>query len=108
MQQSPPQGQDSTTQIQDGYLGSKQTKVLDALFGIPTRTDIRWDEVRALFEALGATVAEGRGSRVRVLLNDRKAVFHKPHPQPEVHRYAVKQIQLFLESAGISPKAGRS
>ncbi|MCP4166704.1 MAG: type II toxin-antitoxin system HicA family toxin [Chloroflexi bacterium] len=50
----------------------------------------------ALFVSLGAEVTEGRGSRVRVALNDVRAVFHRPHPQKETDKGAVKSARRFL------------
>jgi hypothetical protein len=32
----------------------------------------------------------GHGSRVRMKLNDVKAVFHQPHPEKEIDKGAVK------------------
>ncbi len=67
----------------------------------PDRPDIKWSDVEALMEALGATVKEGRGSRVRFLLNDVRAVFHRPHPAPETGKATVKDLRKFLINAGI-------
>lgn len=53
-----------------------------------------------MLEALGATVKEGRGSRVRVILNGVIAVFHRPHPQPEMKQYSVRDMKKFLKEAG--------
>ncbi|MGB5301981.1 MAG: type II toxin-antitoxin system HicA family toxin [Gemmatimonadota bacterium] len=57
----------------------------------------------SLLGALGATVSERAGSRVAVKLNDRVAVFHRPHPRPEMGRAAVRALRRFLESAGVEP-----
>lgn len=54
-------------------------------------------------ETLGATVQEGRGSRVRFLLNDVVAVFHRPHPAPETGKETVKDLRKFLTEAGVEP-----
>ena len=35
---------------------------------------------------IGAELSEGRGSRVRVLLNDVIATFHRPHPRKEAEK----------------------
>ena len=51
--------------------------------------------------ALGADITQGRGSRVRVKLNDVKAVLHEPHPQNETDKGAVKFVREFLIKAGI-------
>ena len=55
----------------------------------------------------GFTRPEGRGcvrqSRVRVALGDVRAVFHRPHPQRETDRGALRSIQRFLTEAGRGP-----
>lgn len=54
-----------------------------------------------LFIALGATVVEGNGSRVRFELNGVVASFHRPHPQKEAKPYQVKDAREFLSQAGV-------
>lgn len=85
-----------------GQLGSQHRKTLDAIFARPTRADIRWREVIALMNALGAEVSEGRGSRVRFALNGVRAVFHRPLPRPEIVKGAVDALRDFLREAGVS------
>ncbi len=53
--------------------------------------------------ALGAEIGEGRGSRVRIVLNGVRAVFHRPHPEKEADRGAVKSIRRFLIEAEVEP-----
>ena len=53
--------------------------------------------------ALGANITEGRESRVRVYLNEVRAVFHRPHPKKETDKGAVKSVRRFLSAANISP-----
>jgi len=57
---------------------------------------VRWAQVEALLLALGATLREGSGSRIRVELNGRRAVFHRPHPDPVLKRPALRQVATFL------------
>lgn len=82
-------------------MNKKQKRVLDAIKTSPPPADLKWDDVESLFKALGATVSQGNGSRVRVLLNGVKATFHKPHPHNEVGKSCVKEIRLFLQNANI-------
>nr|WP_273288396.1 type II toxin-antitoxin system HicA family toxin [Methylorubrum populi] len=56
-----------------------------------------------MFAACGATVEEGRGSRIRVALNGVRAVFHRPHPKKETDKGAVKSVRRFLTEAGLRP-----
>jgi hypothetical protein len=86
-----------------GELRGKHRKVLEAVFTDPVRPDIAWRDIEALFLALGARVAQGRGSRVRVALGDVRAVFHRPHPRKETDRGAVRAVRDFLNNAGIRP-----
>ena len=82
-------------------MNSKQRRTLAAVFAEPTRADIEWSAIETLLRALGASVEEGSGSRVRVALNDVRAVFHRPHPQRETDRGAVQSVRLFLTNAGV-------
>ena len=84
-------------------LGSQHRKTLETVFERPTRADIRWREVVALMNALGAEISEGRGSRVRFALNGVRAVFHRPHPPPEMVKGAVEALREFLTEAKVSP-----
>jgi hypothetical protein len=81
----------------------KHRKTLEAIFADPVRANVPWTDVEALFVAVGATVSEGRGSRARVSLNSVDAVFHRPHPQKEMDRGALKSVRRFLTEAGVSP-----
>lgn len=54
--------------------------------------------------ALGAELSEGRGSRVRVYLEGVRAVFHRPHPQKETEKGAIKSVRRFLTEAGVQLK----
>lgn len=82
-------------------MNKKQQRILDAIQTSPPPANLKWDDIEALFKALGAVVSQGNGSRVRVSLNGVKAVFHKPHPNNEVGRGCVRDIRLFLETANI-------
>ena len=84
-------------------MNNKQRQTLRAIFTSPVRSDIKWTDIESLFKALGATVSQGRGSRVRVSLNGVKAVFHEPHPEKEINKGAVKAVKEFLENAEIKP-----
>jgi len=82
-------------------LGSRHRRTLEAIFTEPTQASIRWSSAESLLKALGAEIGEGRGSRVRVYLQGVRAVFHRPHPQKEMHRGAVRSLRRFLIEAGV-------
>jgi hypothetical protein len=86
-------------------MNNKRRKTLADIFTDPVPPDILWADIVKLFEALGATVTQGRGSRVSVLLNDQRAVFHEPHPERETDKGAVKSVRDFLVNAGITPES---
>ena len=81
----------------------KHHRTLEAIFSQPERSSILWADIEALFGALNGEITEGRGSRVRVELNGVRAVFHRPHPQKETNKGAVKSVRRFLTEAGIRP-----
>ena len=82
-------------------LGSRHHKTLGMLLENPIRSDIEWVEIENLLLAMGAELREGRGSRVRIYLNGVRAVFHRPHPQKETDKGAIKSLRRFLTEAGI-------
>lgn len=84
-------------------MRGKHGKTLQAIFAEPVRSNVLWSDVEALFHAAGATVSEGRGSRMRVSLNGVDAVFHRPHPRKETDKGALKSVRRFLMEAGVRP-----
>ena len=84
-------------------MNKKQRQTLQKVFEKPERADISWNDIEGLFIALGAEVTEGKGSRVRVALNDVRAVFHRPHPERVTNKGSVKSVQRFLIESGVKP-----
>jgi len=84
-------------------VAKKHQKTLDDVFFDPVKTGIPWTKIEAMFAAFGAEITEGNGSRVRVYLNGIRAVFHRPHPEKETDKGAVKSVRKFLTNAGIKP-----
>ena len=83
-------------------MNSKNKKTLELIFKNPIQANILWSDIEGLFIALGAKVSEGSGSRVRVKINDNRAVFHRPHPQKTTDKGAVNSVRRFLENAGVN------
>ena len=81
-------------------MNNRHRRTLTAVFQRPERSDIPWRDIEALFVVLDAEITEGQGSRVRVALNGVRAVFHRPHPQKETVKGAVRSVRRFLEEAG--------
>lgn len=82
-------------------MNRKQRLTLQKIFEKPERSDILWQDIEALFSALGADLTEGRGSRVRVALNDVRAVFHRPHPERVTNKTSVRSVRRFLIESGV-------
>lgn len=76
-------------------MNKTHRKTLNAIFAKPLSSDIKWRDVESLMKSLGAVISERSGSRVAILLNDRVAVFHRPHPKPNLDKGAVKDLRRF-------------
>ena len=84
-------------------MNSKHRKVLQTVLERPTRSDLAWKDIEALFAALGAQISEGSGSRVRVALNGVKYVYHRPHPGRLAKKWTVEAVRDHLSAAGVQP-----
>jgi hypothetical protein len=82
-------------------MNSAQKRTLRRIMDQPTPADLRWSDIESALRALGCEISEGSGSRVRMALNDARAVFHRPHPSPQTKRSSVRAVRDFLIAAGI-------
>lgn len=85
-------------------MGKKHERTLEAIFKLPVQSNVLWKDCESLLIALGAKILEGEGSRIRIILNGVKAVFHRPHPQKETDKGALVSLRKFLENADVKPK----
>ena len=84
-------------------MNTRQRATLAAIFEHPTRSDVRWSDVKSMLEATGARVENKRGSRRLVVIGEMRGVFHDPHPRGEMRKYAVEGMRRLLKEAGITP-----
>lgn len=84
-------------------MGSKHKKTLEAIFLNPIHGNIVWGDIEKMLIHYGAKITEGGGSKIGIKLNDVRAYFHRPHPQKETDKGAVKSMRRFLEEAGLKP-----
>ena len=84
-------------------LNARQRATLEAVFRRPTLATIAFADVESLLIALGATVTERAGSRVRITIGDEQWHCHRPHPGKEARRYQVEEARELLERLGINP-----
>jgi len=64
---------------------------------------IKFAEVASLVKALGGTITEREGSRVKIELGEEQWRCHRPHPGKEAKRYQVEEIRELLERIGVKP-----
>jgi HicA toxin of bacterial toxin-antitoxin, len=84
-------------------MNSRHRKTLEAVYRDPVSGTTDWADIEALLVATGASVIEGRGSRVRFEKNGEVETFHRPHPAKEAKRYQVRAARDFLERIGVVP-----
>lgn len=75
----------------------KHARIYDAIYADPVRSSIVWADIVSLFSHLGCKVTQGEGSRVRVSYGQHRGLFHRPHPEKETDKGAVKSVRRFLD-----------
>jgi HicA toxin of bacterial toxin-antitoxin, len=83
-------------------MSKKHRRTLQAIFAEPIRANVKWSDIEAMLNAFGAEISEGKGSRVRIALNNVRAVFHRPHPRKETDKGALRSMRRFLIEAGLT------
>jgi len=84
-------------------VNSRHRKTLAAVFARPTSASIVFTDIEALVRALGGSVVEREGSRVKIVLSGFEWRCHRPHPGKEAKRYQVEELREMLERAGVKP-----
>jgi hypothetical protein len=84
-------------------VNAKHRKTLQAIFSRPTSASVVFSDIEALVIALGGSVAEREGSRVKITLADQQWHCHRPHPGREAKRYQVEEARELLERGGVKP-----
>lgn len=82
-------------------MNTKHRKTLAAIFTHTTSPSIVFADIEALIKALGGTVLEREGSRVRIELHGEQWRCHRPHPGKEAKRYQVEEARELLKRAGV-------
>ncbi len=82
-------------------MNTRQKKTLSMIFDKPTRSDIRYEDVKAVLIASGAICREGKGSRVRFEKGSSSVHIHKPHPARVLPKYSVDLVRDFLLVIGV-------
>lgn len=84
-------------------MNSRHRKTLVAIFERPTLASILFSDIEALIKAMGGTISEREGSRVKIELLGERWRCHRPHPGKEAKRYQVEEARELFERVGIKP-----
>ena len=84
-------------------MNTKHRKTLIAIFARPTSATIPFADIEALIRALGGSVLEREGSRVKMVLKGEQWRCHRPHQGREAKRYQVEEARELLERVGEIP-----
>lgn len=84
-------------------MNSKHRKTLTAIFAVPTSASIVFADIESLIKALGGSVTEREGSRVKIQLKGEQWRCHRPHPGKEAKHYQVEEARELLQRVGVLP-----
>ncbi|MBE8190395.1 MAG: type II toxin-antitoxin system HicA family toxin [Candidatus Thioglobus sp.] len=63
---------------------------------VPVLASIEFDEVARCLQAMGYEFQQREGSRVAFIIKNEELPLHKPHPQKELKKYVVRNLQKFI------------
>ncbi|WP_300774388.1 type II toxin-antitoxin system HicA family toxin [uncultured Desulfovibrio sp.] len=84
-------------------MNNKHRKTLRAIFATPPPAGLLWADIEALFLAVGATLREGNGSRVKFDYQGKVIAFHRPHNPKTARAYQIALAREFFEKIGVKP-----
>ncbi|HYN78712.1 MAG TPA: type II toxin-antitoxin system HicA family toxin [Lamprocystis sp. (in: g-proteobacteria)] len=84
-------------------MNAKHRKTLAAIFARPTSATIVFADLESLVKALGGTITEREGSRVKFELKGEQWRCHRPHPGKDAKRYQVEEARELLQRVSIQP-----
>ena len=86
-------------------MNNRQRKTLEAVFADPVKPNIAWTDIEAMLLAVGCSMKEGAGSRLRFAYGQVTLAVHRPHPRKEAKQYLVREVRDFLKTIGVTPWA---
>ena len=84
-------------------MNARHRKTLQAVFAKSTAANVLFSSIESLFVALGGSVLEREGSRVRISFGDEHWHCHRPHPGKEARRYQVEEARELSQRLEIKP-----
>lgn len=83
-------------------MSHKHAHLIHTIFQDPPSGNLHWREVESLLTHLGE-VEQLSGARIRVVINKREGILHRPHHSSVCSRQEIKHLREYLASAGITP-----
>ena len=74
---------------------NKLKKIYEKIVSGPVKP-MKWQDIETLLLALGAKQRKGDGSGRVFIINKRPLVIHKPHPDNELKKYAIRLVRDYL------------
>ena len=74
---------------------------LERIFSHPVSANIKWKDIEALLNSLGAELIKREGSRVEVFLFNEVRIYHRPHLRPD--KGALANIKKWLKENEVLP-----
>ena len=84
-------------------MNAKQRTALRLVYKQPTSASVVFSQIESLVLALGGTVTEREGSRIKIALQGEQWHCHRPNPGKEAKRYQVEECRELLQKLGIEP-----
>ncbi|HSO76499.1 MAG TPA: type II toxin-antitoxin system HicA family toxin [Blastocatellia bacterium] len=84
-------------------MNARHRKTLQAIFARPTSPSVVFSSIEALVVALGGSITEREGSRIKITLLGEQWHCHRPHPGRHAKRYQVEEARELLERVGVTP-----
>ncbi|MDP4803365.1 MAG: hypothetical protein NWR45_00255 [Candidatus Nanopelagicales bacterium] len=89
--------------INGAHLNHRQHRTLESLFSHPTPHNLRWAEVRHLFEAVGGVTEEHNG-HIRISVGESAEMFDPNHGK-DLTTEQVVDLRRMLKVSGFDPSA---
>jgi len=84
-------------------MSRHHTQLIRTIFHDPPSGNIHWRDVESLLKHVDATLESLSGARVRVTLNHREGILHRPHHSNVLDPKSIAHLREFLARAGVTP-----
>ncbi len=84
-------------------MNEEHLDTLSKIFTKPAPSDLPWEEIESLLEAVGVRLLQRPGSRLALVMKDEVMVVRRPHPIPLAVKATVKDVAAFLKTVGVRP-----